>query len=50
MRIAIAGISGKCDSFSLDVMTESIFDVTRGAELLDRDFDAELLPVVLPAR
>ncbi|MDF2444318.1 MAG: hypothetical protein JWR01_2521 [Subtercola sp.] len=34
MRIAITGISGECSTFSLDVMTESIFDVTRGDELL----------------
>jgi microcystin degradation protein MlrC len=35
VRIAIAGISGECSTFSLDVMRESIFEVLRGPELLE---------------
>jgi microcystin degradation protein MlrC len=35
MRIAIAGVSGECSTFSHDIMRGPIFDVTRGQELLD---------------
>jgi len=47
MRIAIAGVSGECSTFSLDVMKESIFDVTRGQDLLDHyEWDARLGDIV----
>lgn len=35
MRIAIAGVSGECSTFSHDIMREPIFEVLRGPDLLE---------------